>query len=93
MLSFHFRNGVPGAPADFFDGRMDGMDGWDGMGGRSTFFLAHILKTTTYFFLIISVPLNICFCTFFGIFAKKNRNVLFFKKFRQNRGLIFFSTF
>ena len=65
--AFHYsrpvsRNGVPGAPADFLltEGWMgwdgwDGMDGMDGMVGQ-LFFFARILKTTTYFFLIVSVP-------------------------------------
>ena len=39
---------------DGMDG-MGGMDGMDGMVGQ-LFFFAHILKTTTYFFLIVSVP-------------------------------------
>ena len=35
----------------------EGWMGWDGMGWSvNFFFFAHILKTTTYFFLIVSVP-------------------------------------
>merc|ERR1712198_542201 len=63
--------------------------GWMGW-SVNFFFFAHILKTTIYFFLIVSVPSNICFCTSFGIFAEKNRNILFFKIFRQNHRLLFF---
>ena len=51
-LAQYPRNGVPGAPADFYwrkDGWMDGMVG-------PLFFLAHILKTTSLYFLIVSVP-------------------------------------
>merc|ERR1712198_137952 len=64
--------------------------GWMGW-SVNFFFFAHILKTTIYFFLIVSVPSNICFCKSFGIFAEKNRNILFFKIFRQNHRPLFFS--
>merc|ERR1712198_776094 len=66
--------------------------GWMGW-SVNFFFFAHILKTTIYFFLIVSVPSNICFCTSFGIFAEKNRNILFFKIFRQNHRPLFFRKF
>merc|ERR1712035_151583 len=75
----------------FRDEELEGLgkEGWD---GRSTFFFDHILETTQYFFSILLVPLNICFCTSFEILKKKSE-CFFFKKFRQNRVFIFFAIF
>ena len=87
MNFFDFKNTIGRSrfltPAIFYiDGWMgwDGM-GWDGMGWMvdQLFFFDHILETTQYFFSILLVPLNICFCTSFEIF-KKNRIFCFFSK-------------
>ena len=79
----------------FFFARNFYIDGWGGMDGmvvdgRSTIFLAHILKTTCYFFLTVSGPLDRGFSKSFAIFSEKNRNVLFSKKICQNKKNPFF---
>ena len=81
--------GYQASPPACIDG-WDGWDGWDGMDGMDGmgwmgwsvhfFFWAHILKTTKYFFIIVSVPLNRGLCTSFGIFGKKNSECSLFQK-------------
>ena len=78
-------------PAIFYiDGWMDGwMDGWS----INFFFFDHILETTQYFFSILSVPLNICFCTSFDIFWKKKTECFFFQKISPKSRFRFFRIF
>ena len=70
-----------------------GWMGWDGWMVGPLFFFGPYLENYYIIFLNYSRSLKTCFCTFFGIFAKKNQIVLFFKKFRPDRGLIFFRLF
>ena len=89
---FTCTSGFPGLLATFI--LTDGwMDGWmDGMDGRSTFFfLAHISKTTWYFFIMVSDPHNICFYTSFGIFAEKKSECSFFQEISPKSKIPFFS--
>merc|ERR1712212_924294 len=88
MLSFHFRNGVPGAPADFIDGWIDGwMDGWD---GRSTFFFGPYLENYFIIFLNCFSSLKYMFMHNFWNIRGKQSECLFFKIFRQNQRPPFF---
>merc|ERR1712030_93532 len=57
------------------------------------FFFVHILKTTTYFFLIVSFPKIYVSAHLLEYSQKKNRNILFFKIFRQNHRPLFFRKF
>merc|ERR1712145_30555 len=57
------------------------------------FFFLHILKTTTYFFLIVSFPKIYVSAHLLEYSQKKNRNILFFKIFRQNHRPLFFRKF
>ena len=92
MSYFSSRHGVPGVPASLY-WRMGGM-GWDGMGwSPNLFFLAHISKTTWYFFQTVSYTFRTCFKIFFPKNSKKLKKITFFKNCRQNRGLVFFPLF
>ena len=66
--------------------------GWMGWSGNF-FFLAHISKTTRYFFQTGSYTFKMCFKIFFAKNSKNLKKIRFFKNFRQNRGLVFFRFF
>merc|ERR1712030_129360 len=57
------------------------------------FFFVHILKTTTYFFLLFQFPKIYVSAHLLEYSQKKNRNILFFKIFRQNHRPLFFRKF
>merc|ERR1711984_70320 len=66
--------------------------GWDGMGwnGWSVhFFFSPYLENYFIIFLNCFSSLKYMFLHIFGIFAEKNRNILFFKIFRQNHQPLF----
>ena len=95
MLSFYFRNGVPGAPADFIDGWMGwmgGMDGWMGWVGFIFFGFVYFSKTTSYIILIVSGPLRRHFQVCFVKKWKKIKKLNFVKKFRTFRKIFGFLT-
>ena len=71
----------------------DGWDGWDGMDGRSTFFFGPYLENYFIIFLIVSVPLNICFSNCFWNIREKKSECSFFQKASPKSGVGFFFDF
>ena len=93
MLSFHSRNGVPGAPADFFILTDDGVDGWDGMDGRSTFFFGPYLENYYIIFLNCFRSLKYMFLHIFWNIRGKKSECSFFQKISSKSGVDFFFDF
>ena len=98
MLSFHFRNGVPGAPADFYiDGRMDGWMGWDGMGwdGWSVHFFFFCPYLENYFIIFLNCfsSLKYMFLHIFWNIRGKKSECSFFQNISPKSTTTFFSKF
>ena len=90
-LDQYSRHGVPGAPADFFYWRMDGVDGWDGWSVHFFFFCPY-LKNYYIIFLNCFRSLK-CFCTFFCNIREKKWECSFFQKISPKSGVGFFFDF
>ena len=102
MLSFLCRNGVPGAPADFYiDGRMDGMDGMDGVDGVDgmdgmvgpLFFFGPYLENYFIIFLNCFISLKYMFLHIFWNIRGKKSECSFFQKASPKSGVGFFFDF
>ena len=91
--AFHYsrpvsRNGVPGAPADFIDGWMDGM-GWS----VHFFFSAPYLENYFIIFLNCSRSLKYLFLHIFWNIREKKSECSFFQKISSKSGVDFFFDF